>query len=210
MYEFGNEPGVAGAPGIRAYIQSWNQEIPIFRERNPRAVFGGPAGNIEDIPTFLNAIKHSGVLPDFISFHEYTTDPAAYGEGIIQAKQMVRTILGKDLPVGITEFNVVCCSQFNPNASTMTHYWTSAYTGLIQAHADFATEFDTFNHGGSDPLDMFNSKTQPRIVYTVLKNLIAQYSSGIAHAPTPPAPSLPPQRSPALADVQPFLLRQHQ
>ena len=193
IYEFGNEPGVAGAPGIQAYIQTWNQEIPTLRKLNSQAVFGGPVGSLDDIPTFLNAIKQSGVLPDFISFHDYNTNPAAYGMEIIQAKLMVRNILGKDVPVGITELNVDCCREFNPNVLTMTQYWTTAYEGLIQSHADFATEFDSLNHGGSDPLDMFDSKTQPRVVYTVLKNLIAKYSSGISHPPTStPHPTFTP------------------
>jgi len=179
IYEFGNEPGAAGGPGMKQYIQYWNAFIPQLRKINPNAKFGGPVNDVSDIATFLTATKQSGVLPDFISFHDYNQDPTAYGREVTQAKQLVKRILGYELPVGITEFNYSCCSSFNADAAAFeTQYFTAAYNGLIAAHADFATEFDSMNHGGADELDMFNASTQPRGVYTVLKNMIAQYSTG--------------------------------
>jgi hypothetical protein len=196
IYEFGNEPGASGQPGIEHYIQYWNALIPQLRKINPNAKFGGPVNDIGDIQTFLIATKQSGVLPDFVSFHDYNQDPAAYGQEVTQAKQLVKSILGYALPVGITEFNYVCCSPFNADDSAFeTQYFTAAYNGLIAAHADFATEFDSMNHGGNDALDMFNASAQPRGVYTVIKNMIAQYST-VASSPsawpsnTPTAPSL--------------------
>lgn len=185
IYEFGNEPGANGAPDLSSYIQSWNTEIPVFRKINPAAVFCGPVNDIVDIQTFLTATKQSGVLPDCVSFHDYNHDPTAYGKEISQAKQIVQTVLGYQIPVGITEFNYDCCKDFDPGDKTFeTQYWTAAYNGLIQAHADFATEFDIFNHGGNNPLDLFDSNAQPRGVYEVMKNLISQYMSGVSSSPS--------------------------
>jgi hypothetical protein len=196
IYEFGNEPGVAGEPGMNQYIQYWNALIPQLRKINPHAKFGGPVNDMSDIQTFLTATKQSGVLPDFVSFHDYNQDPTAYGQEVIQAKQLVKSILGYELPVGITEFNYDCCHSFNADdAAFETQYFTDAYNGLIAAHADFATEFDSMNHGGNDELDMFNASTQPRGVYTVIKNMIAQYSTVASSPSAGPSntPTVPPR-----------------
>jgi hypothetical protein len=196
IYEFGNEPGSNGAPGIEHYIQYWNALIPQLRKINPNAKFGGPVSDISDIQTFLSATKQSGVLPDFLSFHNYNHDPTAYGQKVTQAKRLAKSILGYELPVGITEFNVDCCNSFNADdAAFETRYFTAAYNGLIAAHADFATVFDSLNHGGNSELDMFDASTQPRGVYTVIKNMIAQYSTVASSPSTGPsntrtAPSL--------------------
>jgi hypothetical protein len=206
IYEFGNEPGVDGNPGIEHYIQYWTALIPQLRKINPNAKFGGPVNDISDIATFLTETKQSGVLPDFVSFHDYNQDPTAYGEEVTQAKQLVRRILGYELPVGITEFNYACCSPFNADDATFeTQYFTAAYNGLIAAHADFATEFDSMNHGGNDELDMFNMDAQPRGVYTVIKNMIAQYSTNASSISAGPrnTPSVP---TPVLIDFIPLTL----
>ena len=187
IYEFGNEPGANGAPDLSSYIQYWNTEIPVFRKINPSAVFCGPVNDVGDIQTFLTATKQSGIVPDCVSFHDYNHDPAAFGQEITQAKQIAQSILGYQIPVGITEFNYDCCNSFNPDDQTFeTQYWTAVYNGLIKAHADFATEFDTFNNGGLNPLDMFDSNAQPRGVYEVMKNLISQYISGASPSPSTP------------------------
>jgi len=206
LYEFGNEPGNKGTPGIQHYIQYWNAFIPQLRKINPNAKFGGPVNHLSDIQTFLTATKQSGVLPDFVSFHDYNHDPTAYGREVTQAKQLVKSMLGYELPVGITEFNYDCCSSFHADdAAFETHYFTAAYNGLIAAHADFATGFDSMNHGGEDELDMFNASTQPRGVYTVMKNMIAQYST-VASSPSAGPSNTPPVLSLVFIDSIPLIL----
>jgi hypothetical protein len=181
IYEFGNEPGATGEEGMLQYIRDWNSVIPQLRKSNPQAKFGGPVNDVGDIPIFLSATQRSGVLPDFVSFHEYNHDPTVYGIEITQAKEIVQHILGYQIPVGLTEWNYDCCHPFDADDATFEQqYFTAAYTGLIAAYADFATEFDTFNHGGTSPLDMFDSTGQPRGVYTVMKQLISHYSNGVS------------------------------
>lgn len=166
------------------YIRDWNSLIPQLRKSNPQAKFGGPVNAVGDIPLFLSAAQRSGVLPDFVSFHEYNHDPTVYGVEITQAKQIVQRILGYQIPVGLTEWNYDCCHPFTADDAAFEEgYFTAAYTGLIAAQADFATEFDTFNHGGTDPLDMFDSTGHPRGVYTVMKQLISNYSDAVSLAP---------------------------
>ena len=156
---------------------------------------------IADISLFLNATKQSGVLPNFISFHDYGSDPTLFRKEVTQSEQIVYSILSRNLPVGITEFNYDCCGSLDPNLPTMTQYWKSVYTGLINAHADFATEFACFNQGGigDNDLDMFDSNVHPRVIYSVLQNLIKVNSSISIPLPTlspTPLPTLSPTTLP--------------
>ena len=195
MYEFGNEPGENKAPDMLAYLQSWNTLIPQLRQINPNAVFIGPVageGPITTphwIPDFLNGVKASGVLPDAVSFHEYSTDPSVFGAEVTKTKQIIKNILGKDLPVGITEWNKYCCNGSDwTSAPGFSQYVTDSLNSMIAAHTDFANEFTLYNHGGSgedDNLDMFDANGQPRPEYTVMKNMLAEYSSGVSSSSTP-------------------------
>lgn len=50
---------------------------------------------------------------------------------------------------------------------------------MIAAHTDFASEFTLYNSGGLDDqdLDMFDASGQPRPEYTVMRSMIAKYST---------------------------------
>ncbi len=194
MYEFGNEPGEHEAPDMPAYIQSWNMLIPQLRKINPQAHFIGPVageGPIKTphwIPDFLKGVKASGVLPDAVSFHEYSTDPSLFGAEVTRTRQLIKSILGKNLPVGITEWN-----EYSDNNSNWTsdpvfaRFVTAALNSIIAAHTDFANEFTLYNHGGSgdSDLDMFDPSGQPRPEYDVMKSMIAEYSSGVSSSSPP-------------------------
>lgn len=189
MYEFGNEPGENGAPDMPAYLQSWNTLIPQLRQINPDAIFIGPVageGPITTphwIPDFLNGVKASGVLPDAISFHEYSTNPSLFGAEVTQTKQIIKNILGKDLPVGITEWNEHCCNESNWTSDPgFSQYVTDSLNSMIAARTDFANEFTLYNSGGltDENLDMFDASGQPRPEYTIMKSMIAEYSAGVS------------------------------
>jgi hypothetical protein len=71
IYEYGNEPGNEGEPGMSTYITSWNTLIPQLRQINPNAKFIGPVNGVSDIATLLKAAQISGVYSD-------TWEPTAF------------------------------------------------------------------------------------------------------------------------------------
>ncbi len=195
MYEFGNEPGEHGAPNMPAYLQSWNRLIPQLRKINPEAIFIGPVAGEGPIvtphwiPDFLKGVKASGVLPDAVSFHEYSNDPSLFGAEVIKTRQLIKSILGKNLPVGITEWNEYSGNNANWTSDPgFAHFVTAALNSMIAAQTDFANEFTLYNHGGSGDsgLDMFDASGKPRPEYSAMKSMIAEYSSGVTSL-SPPA-----------------------
>lgn len=87
IFEFGNEPDMGSANpakgSIAVYTHQWDTDIPQLRALDPSAVFGGPtvyspsatsaaAGSYpSDMAYFLAESKAAGVLPDFVSYHDY-------------------------------------------------------------------------------------------------------------------------------------------
>jgi hypothetical protein len=101
---------------------------------------------------------------------------------------LIKSILRKDLPVGITEWNEYCCNDSGwTSAPGYSQYVTDALKSMIAAHTDFANEFTLYNHGGSGDsnLDMFDPSGQPRPEYDVMKSMIAEYSSGVSSSSHP-------------------------
>ena len=191
IYELGNEPDKSS---MQDYINSWNSLIPQLRKINPAAKFIGPVvADYAQVRPFLAAVKASGVLPDAISFHWYPcgTDDSldaclgkvsTFEQVTAQVKQWVRETLGKDLPVGITEWNY---NSDNPptaygnDPSFITQFTTSALHFMIQAGLNFANQFDAASGAGSGGLDMFDVRTsKPKPQFDTLTKLINQYWPG--------------------------------
>jgi hypothetical protein len=191
LYEFGNEPDSSNDLNILGYIQNWNNLIPQLRKINHNAKFIGPVvADYKQVQPFLYAVKASGILPDAISFHWYpcvegdTTSSclskaATFAQVTTQVKQWVQNILGKTLPVGITEWNY---NADNPPTSYgqdpvfMRQFSIAALDSMIQAGLDFANQFDSASGAGSGGLDMFDiHENQPKSQYFAIKSLIEQY-----------------------------------
>lgn len=193
LYEFGNEPDDHGI-SIETYLQQWNTTIPLLRKINPNVTFIGPVTSNDQgtngfMRAFLEGVKTSGILPDAVSFHWYpcyqdtqasclrkASSSGLLAEGV---QAMVRQILGKDIPVGITEWN------YNPgtpplaygdDSNFITRFSTDALQSMALAGVAFACQFDIASYGGYGRLDMFNIETnQPKPQYYALKNLIQLY-----------------------------------
>ncbi|MEO6889405.1 MAG: GDSL-type esterase/lipase family protein [Ktedonobacteraceae bacterium] len=213
MYEFGNESDYNGI-SIERYLVQWNALIPALRRINPQARFIGPVtytelGDHTYMKAFLTGVKASGVLPDAVSFHLYPCgqDTAAsclskassFGQAAEQVRALVQSILGKDLPVGISEWNY---DPGNPPAAYgddptfMTKFTTSALLSMVQAGVSFACQFDAASYSGYGHLDMFNVATgQAKAQYYALKQQIQAYrpspvaATPVAAAPTTGSPS---------------------
>jgi hypothetical protein len=189
MYEFGNEPSFNGISSAN-YLKQWNTVIPQLRKLNPRAKFIGPVDGVNNfLQAFISGVKSSGVLPDAISFHWYPcyyntrADCLSKASSVIEEVQQVqaweRSILGKVLPVGITEWNYDPSNpppSYGDESDFMTQFSTTALRSMIQAGVAFACQFDAASYSGYGRLDMFDVTTNnPKPQYYAMKSLIAQY-----------------------------------
>jgi len=204
LYEIGNEPDIGDDQlTIQQYLQKWNEFVPALRAINPNAKFIGPVTYNDQgnhctytnrqaycfMRKFLQGVKASGVLPDAVSFHWYpcsTNDPKAclaqassYATVTNEVKGWVHTNLSKDVPVGITEWNMDPGSNntLGDNSQFMHDFTFAALKQMISAHLDFANQFAAQDYSGYGSLDMFdiNKNDQPKIQFTAIKELISQY-----------------------------------
>jgi hypothetical protein len=191
MYEFGNEPDYNGI-SVDAYLKQWNRVIPLLRHINPAAKFIGPVNGKTDlsfISDFLHGVKSSNILPDAISFHWYPcyqnteTDCLSQantaGQQATDVRQLVNNILGKDLPVGITEWNFDPQNPppaYGDDKNFITPFTNTALHSMIQAGVAFACQFDAASYAGYGHLDLFNVQNDtPKPQYYAIKSIIAQY-----------------------------------
>ena len=201
MYEIGNEPDYTNV-SVQTYLQRWNTLVPLLRRINPHAKFIGPVTSTPEgkngfMRAFLEGVASSHVLPDALSFHWYpcwrmSRDDclglagSAY-DATLDIRRMVHDVLGKDLPVGITEWNYDPGNPppaYGDEAAFMTSFTNTAIAAMARAGAAFACQFDAASYGGFGRLDMFNINTgQPKPQFLALRALIAAYRP--AGAPTP-------------------------
>jgi len=193
MYEFGNESDYSNI-SIASYLKQWNTLVPALRRINPAARFIGPVTyNDQGIDgymrAFLKGVKKSGVLPDAVSFHWYpcSYDPekkclakaSSYGRVAQGVYAMVQSILGRALPVGISEWNFDGNNPppaYGDDAAFITKFTIDALRSMAQAGVAFACQFDAASYAGWGHLDMFQVDTaQPKPQFYVLKGLIQHY-----------------------------------
>ena len=193
MYEFGNELDLNGV-SIETYLARWNTLIPALRHINPAAKFIGPVtyydeGNHNYMHDFLVGVQQSGVLPDAISFHMYAcyddTESAClakadrYASSAMWVHSLVQSILGKDLPVGISEWNYDPGNpppSYGDDPNFIKQYSTVALHSMMSGDVAFACQFDAADYGGYGRLDMFDtSNNQPKPQYYAISTLIQQY-----------------------------------
>ncbi|HEV7129367.1 MAG TPA: GDSL-type esterase/lipase family protein [Ktedonobacterales bacterium] len=212
LYEFGNEPDLNGIASAD-YLRAWNTTIPLLRHINPRARFIGPVTSTDQgangyLLDFLRGVKSSGVLPDAVSFHWYPCDHDTESACLAKAssyetvargvRQTVRQVLGKDLPVGITEWNYDPGNPppaYGESADFITRFTSAAIQSMARAGVAFACQFDAASYSGYGRLDLFNVETnQPKPQFATLAALIAHYRT--ASTPTTAA-TASPSRTPA-------------
>ncbi|MGO8948460.1 MAG: GDSL-type esterase/lipase family protein [Ktedonobacterales bacterium] len=198
LYEFGNEPDYSGISAAD-YLAAWNSTIPLLRLINPAARFIGPVtstdeGGFNFLQQFLLGVKTSGILPDAISFHYYPcyndsessclAKAGSYGTAALGVRRLVKQILGKELPVGISEWNYDPGNPppaYGDNASFITQFTTTAIKSMIAAGVAFACQFDAASYSGYGALDMFdidNDQAKPQ--YYALASLIKEYRPAAA------------------------------
>lgn len=191
LYEFGDEPDFYGT-SINAYLVQWNTLIPLLRHINPEAKFIGPADGPADstfLNGFLHGVKSSGVLPDAISFHWYPCYQITEADCLSQAntagqeatavRRLVKSVLGEDLPVGITEWNYDPGnppSAYGGDKNFITAFSQTALQSMIQAGVRFACQFDVASYAGYGRLDMFDiQNNEPKPQFYAIASMITQY-----------------------------------
>lgn len=193
MYEFGNESDYNGM-SIGEYLSLWNAQIPKLRQINPQAAFIGPVtynktGRDNFLQRFLAGVAVSHILPDAISFHWYPCwedseqgclDKAtSYADVTQEVREEIVSALGKDLPIGITEWNYDPANpppSYGDDADFVTQFSTNAMKAMISAKVAFACQFDAASYSGYGRHDLFDvSNNQPRPQFYAIKALIAQY-----------------------------------
>lgn len=210
LYEFGNEPDYFLVP-FTQYMSQWNTTIPQLRKINPSAKFIGPGvinsnGFYNYMPQFLRGVKASGVLPDAISFHYYScwqmdeatclASAATYKTATEQVRKLVTSILGKDLPIGITEWNYDPRNpppSYGGKAEFITKFTEAAIKSMVEGGVAFACQFDVASYGGYGLLDMFDVTTgRPKPQFTTLAALIKHYKPVATTTAASPATSSGP------------------
>ncbi len=197
IFEFGNEPDNGGSiqGTIANYTSQWISAIPVLRsmpqcETNGvpdinKCAFGGPAvtwsasNNTltnskypDDISYFLGTAKAAGVLPDFVTYHDYPCQKATSEAQCISMTpgdfqwnydtvlSDEQTQLGHSIPTGVTEYN------FDPGTANLYNWagdsafmsqWTqTALDAIVSLHIPFANQFTSLNYSGYGTLDMFS------------------------------------------------------
>jgi hypothetical protein len=187
-FEFGNEPG-----DLTTYTQQWIKDIPKLRAIDPTGLFGGPAFFYTYVSYFLQQAKAAGVLPDFITWHDYpceaytsqsqcladtVTKFTADQDGALAAEQQ---ILGHTLPTGVTEYNFDAGSgtmgAWGDDANFMTKFTVAALDTFVADGFSFACQFTTLNYSGYGYLDMFDDHTYaPKPQFTAMAAEVAKYN----------------------------------
>ncbi len=193
MYEFGNEVDYSGM-SIGEYLSLWNAQIPKLRQINPQAAFIGPVtynktGRNDFLQHFLDGVASSHVLPDAISFHWYPCwedsergcldKAASYADVAQEVRGKVVSTLGKNLPIGITEWNYDPANpppSYGDDSNFVTQFTTAALQAMIRGNVAFACQFDAASYSGYGRHDLFDLSTnQPKPQYYAIKAVIAQY-----------------------------------
>ena len=207
MYEFGNEPDYGDQKvSVETYLARWKAQIPQLRQINPQAVFIGPTsftyhfdGSNDFMRSFLEGAKSAHVLPDAVSFHLYPCSDdsredclnkaSQYKQAVSGVRGLVKQVLGKELPVGVTEWNYDPGNPppaYGDEKDFISEFSTNALTAIIQGGASFACQFDAASYSGYGRLDMFDvTNNRPKPQFDAIKSLINRYHPASTDTPTP-------------------------
>lgn len=189
LYEFGNETSFSNITS-QTYLKQWNTVIPILRRINPKAKFIGPTDGVNQfLQEYLTGVKASGILPDAVSFHWYPcwqntrsdclNKASSVADEVQQVRSWIQSTIGKDLPIGITEWNYDPSNpppSYGDDPQFITQFTTNALQAMIQSGVVFACQFDAASYSGYGRLDMFDVNTnQPKPQYNAIVSIINQY-----------------------------------
>lgn len=151
-YEYGNEDDLYGLPAEQ-YSAIWNQMVPALKRLAPQSQVIGPATYHYD-GAYLRAFLQRAVpRPDAVSWHEYTCDGNSSTNECLQhlndwkehadaARQVMKAVTGKELPIMITEWNYTPETSPQSDDESFVRQWTSmALMDLARAGVTASMQF---------------------------------------------------------------------
>jgi hypothetical protein len=144
-YEYGNEEDLLGIPKDR-YTASWNRVVPQLKKAALNGHFIGPVNFEYDHEYLGYFLQRATPRPDEISWHEYTCDVKWATERCLtninnwhrhfaEARSLMRTTLGTELPIMITEWNYAPNALPNDGKNNNSAFMTAWTTKALQALA---------------------------------------------------------------------------
>jgi hypothetical protein len=145
-YEYGNEDDAAGI-SAEDYTEAWNKAVPDLKKLAPGAHFIGPATYRYTNQYFQTFLKQANPLPDEISWHEYACDAAEsqqictqrlsnWSSDISNARTTMTKVLGKSLPIVISEWNYAANAKANDGKANDAKFLVSWTTKALQILSD--------------------------------------------------------------------------
>jgi hypothetical protein len=151
-YEYSNEDDLSGI-GADQYINAWNSVVPALKTAATNGKFIGPVNFHYDHAYLMAFLQQAQPRPDAISWHEYTCDrnQAAdvclshidrWTQHISDARQTMKTTVGSDLPIMITEWNYAPNAQATDPKTLDQQFmtsWTAKAFQTLSANRVFAS-----------------------------------------------------------------------
>lgn len=145
-YEYGSEDDAIGV-SAEDYTAAWNKDIPALKHLAPAAHFVGPATYHYTTNYLQTFLKEAKPLPDEISWHEYACDAAEsqticmqrlsnWSNDITDARTATTQIVGKPLPIIISEWNYAANAKANDGKSNDPAFLATWTTQALQVLSD--------------------------------------------------------------------------
>lgn len=197
-YEFGNEDDWNGIT-ISQYTDGWNTYIPQFKRMALNGKFVGPVSyeyNHDNLTTYLQAAKPR---PDAISWHEYTCSYKEAADNclanldrwnthISDGRSVMRSALGSELPIMITEWNYAADQSIQQNGlplddgkynnSSFITAWTTKALGILAANQVFASMQYSVTNTALPLITFNNALTQQGLTFQSLYQKMVHNPSG--------------------------------
>jgi hypothetical protein len=151
-YEYGNEDDAQGV-SAENYTTSWNTVVPRLKQITGHGQFVGPVTYHYDHSYLQTFLLRANPQPDEVSWHEYTCDNpeskeqclsqiGAWNQHITEARTVMRTVVGKELPIMISEWNYSespSADDGKSNDNTFMTQWTSQALQTLAKNKVFAS-----------------------------------------------------------------------
>lgn len=151
-YEYGNEEDLQGVSVVQ-YTASWNSVVPQLKRSALNGNFVGPVNFHYDRAYLASFLQNAQPRPDEISWHEYTCDDSwataicishidNWTNHITDARATMLGVIGKELPIMITEWNYAPNAVPNDgknNNSVFMQTWTQHALQTLAANRIFAS-----------------------------------------------------------------------
>lgn len=209
-YEYEDEADLIGISAT-SYVLSWNAVIPELKRLAPQDKFLGPATYSYDQAYLRTFLQYAQPLPDEVSWHEYTcnatssqalclTNIAQWTAHISNARSMMTTLIGRALPIVISEWNYAANptpvdGKSNDNSFLTT--WTSRAIQVLVANRIFAAlQYTCMGSaaaliGNDNQLTAQGQAFQQAYEHFISQGMPASPTPTLSSTPTPPPPLTP-------------------